>query len=108
MASRHYSLNMSEVADVTDMMVAFETHDKVRVKIDMEVVDVGKGPDLRLTAKAIGMSSESTEAPLLASVSVRCSTMNLKHLSAALTHLMYTLDFQLAANEYLSARDKKT
>lgn len=108
MGSRHHSLNMSAVADLLDLMMAFEEHNQIRVKIDLEVVNVENKPDLMITAKAMSRSPENTEVIELASVSVKCSATNLKNVNDAVTHAMYALDFRLAANEWDATKPKKT
>lgn len=107
MASRHFSLEMTEVADVRDMLMAFEQHNSVKLELRVSVQSLNGRPDVVIA----GIAHESAEAigvaPPLASVSVRCSAMNLKHLAAALTHVMYALDFQLALNEFEATKPKK-
>jgi len=90
---------MSEVADVTDMLQAFESHNDVRLEIRMSVAVVGKVPTLELVAIAHPPAWQIGEVPPLASASLKCSALNLKHLRDALTHAMYVLDSQLAWNE---------
>lgn len=107
LASRHFSLNMSEVGDMTDVMLAFEKHNNVRIKVDMELIIDSAAPDLMITAKAMEVESKDTEVLLLASVSVKCSSMNLKSMNAVLTHVLYALDFQLALNEFEKVPKKR-
>jgi len=106
LATRHLSLQMSELADVTDLLVNFEVHNSIRLKMDVEVERGGKVPTLVITAKAIGLTAENGVLPLLASVSVKCSDMNLRHWNAALTHCLYALDFKLALDEWDKAEQK--
>lgn len=106
MASRHLSLQMSELADVTDLLVGFQQHNNVRVKVDVEVEVGGKVPTLVITGKAIGLTPADGVLPLLASVSVICSDLNLKRWNAVLTHVIYALDFQLALAEFEEAEQK--
>ena len=98
---------MSEVADVTDILEAFETHNKVRIECRLTLIRTSKGPDLSLMMAAHEEGVEIGEVPSLASVNVKCSATNLKTLSSALTHAMYALDFQLALNEMESASTKR-
>lgn len=99
MGLRHHSLQMTEVADVRDMLEAFEEHNGVKLEMRLELVSKQNGPDIVIAGLAHQAGVPIGEAPPLASVSVTCSGMNLKHLAGALTHVMYALDFQLALNE---------
>lgn len=99
MGSRHHSLQMTEVADVTDVLNGFEMHNNVRIEIRLNVLLTSKGPDLVMRAAAHDAGREIGDLPSLASVSVKCSAMNLRTMMGALTHLLYALDFQLALNE---------
>lgn len=107
MASRHLSLNMSEVADLTDMVVGFEEHNTCVLEMMMMRVTEVKVPDLLLTLVAWPKEGKSPEVKPLASVSVRCSATNLKTWNSALTHAMYALDFQLALAELGHAEPKR-
>jgi hypothetical protein len=99
-------LDLSEIADVTDMLSGFQEHNTCRITmlVTVEVSKPNRG--LVIEAKAYPMEGECTEATLLASVSVKCSTMNLKAWNSALTHVMYALDFQLALSELGHAKPK--
>jgi len=99
LASRHFSLNLSEVADVTDLLQAFESHNDVRLEIRLSVGIVGKSPTLELVGIAHPPAWQIGEVSPLASASLKCSALNLRSLRDALTHLMYVLDSQLAFNE---------
>lgn len=99
MASRHHSLNMSEVTDVTDLLSAFEKHNQVQLEVRWSVLWKENVPDLAMTVLAHRKNSNIGEYPPLGSLSVICSSMNLKTVMGALTHAMYALDFQLALNE---------
>ena len=104
MASRHHSLDLSEIADVTDLVAAFEEHNQVRLSFRFGRVMAGKQPALAVTAEAWPKEEGSGEVKPLASVRVICSDLNLKSWNSALTHVMYALDFQLALNE-LAAKE---
>lgn len=103
MASRHHSLDYSEVKDVTQLLQDFEEHNQVVLDVGLHLEVTKKGPGIVMSAEAYTKDVERPGAPLLASVSVRCLDMNLKHWGAAITHLLYVLDAQLALNEMLSA-----
>jgi hypothetical protein len=107
LASRHFSLQMSELADVTDLLVAYEKQNQMRVTWSFLLKWEGKVPYIEITAKAWGMKGTDPEAKPLASVSVKCSDMNLRHWNAALTHVLYALDFQCALLEFDNAERKR-
>jgi len=107
LASRHHSLEMSEIADVTDMLNGFQTHNSCLITVEVSVEVVNKAPGLVLLAKAWKAEEVRSGASLLASVSVKCSAMNLKQWNSALTHVMYALDFQLALLELGHAAPQK-
>lgn len=98
---------MTEVADVVDTWQAFELHNKVALVMRMELEMSGKVPTLCILLEAHETKEKIGVVPLLASVSVRCSDMNLKHFKDALTHVLYALDFKLALSELDSANNKK-
>lgn len=98
---------MTELADVRDLIMAFEQHNTVALTFRFALEMTGKAPDVVVTAEAHQNRSAIGEAPALASVSVKCSVMNLKTWNAVLTHVMYALDFQLALNELASAEPKR-
>lgn len=107
LASRHHSLDLSELADVMDIVRAFEEHNSAQTFFRFNVGMVGKRPELFLTAACWGKDQETTVVPSSASVSVKCSDLNLKTWNAALTHVLYALDFQLALNEFESVERKR-
>ena len=99
MASRHHSLDMSELMDVMDVVRAFDLHNGTKTFFRFNVGKVGKSPELFLTAECWTAEAETVEVPPLASVNVKCSGLNLKSWNAVLTHVLYALDFRLACNE---------
>jgi hypothetical protein len=107
LGSRHHSLNMSEWMDVTDLLRAFELHNEVCITVSMTTLTTPKGPDLAVMVSAEGKSRKSGDQMLLASVLVKCSSLNLKALQSVVTHALYALDFQLALNEWGVAENKK-
>jgi hypothetical protein len=107
LASRHYSLEMTELADVRDLMIGFESHNQVTLECRFSVVWRQLKPDVVMTMLAHNHTQEIGEVPPLASVSVRCSATNLRTWNAVLTHAMYALDFQLALSEMPEPGDKK-
>lgn len=107
MASRHHSLDLSEIADITDMLLGFQEHNSCLVSLGVTVEAEGKHRSLVISVEAWTTDSNRTGAPLLASVSVKCSALNLRNWNSALTHALYALDFQLALLELGHAEPKK-
>jgi len=106
-ALRHHSLRMSEVGDVTDFLYQFERQNRARLEVRLSTLVTGKEVDLGIVMLAHDTEKEIGEAPPLASVSLKCSAMNLKTLSAALLAALYALDFQLGVNEFDKVLKKK-
>jgi len=102
LGSRHHSLDLSELMDVTDLLRAFEQQNTVRISLRFGVVEHQRAPTLGLVGEAWAKGGESMEARPLASVSVICSDLGLKTWNAVLTQVLYMLDFQLALNEFES------
>jgi len=95
---------MTELADIRELLAAFEATNTVRLEVRFGIEHQVRGTDLYLTMLAHQSKGEIGEVPPLASVSVKCSAMNLKHWNSVLTHCMYALDFQLALHEFESTR----
>lgn len=104
LASRHFSLNMSEVGDVTDLLWGFEKHNQCSLQLRVETVVVKGKLDLLLTIAAWDVAKPRGEATLWACVSVQCSSMNLRTFRDAVTHVLYALDLKLVLREW----DRKT
>lgn len=107
MASRHFSLDMSELGDVTDLLIGFERQNQVRTQWKFFLEWRDKAPSIVVEATAWGMKEEDSGVKPLGYVSVRCSDLNLKHWSAAITHVLYALDFQCALNELEEKEPKR-
>jgi len=99
MASRHHSLDYSEVKDVTQLVQDFEEHNAVCVVIGFFVEVKEKAPRTVMIAEAFTPATAAAERVCLASVEVDTYAMNLKHWAAAVTHLLYVLDAKLAWEE---------
>ncbi len=100
MASRHYSLNMSEVGDVIDLLWGFEKHNSVNVQLRTETVFQNGRPELVMTMAAWPIDKARSEVWPSALVSVNCSTMNLRTFRDAVTHVLYALDLKLVLDEF--------
>jgi hypothetical protein len=98
---------MSEIADVTDMIAGFQEHNSCWLMVVVTMEETPKHRTLVLGMTAYDAPIVSLGAKPLASVSVKCSAMNLKKWNSALTHAMYALDFQLALKELGHAEPKK-
>lgn len=85
------------------VMLAFESINNVRVEVRIGRMDVGAASELGITVLAHDRKVEIGEAPPLASVSVKCSAMNLRTLDSAVLAALYQLDFQLAKGEFDAA-----
>lgn len=93
--SKHSSLNLSEVGDVVDILRSFECDQKLHVIVELELEPLRGDVQLVMRAEAWDYDPALVDRRLLASVSVGCSTTNLRHLRDALSHLLYALDFKL-------------
>lgn len=100
MASRHFSLNMSEVGDVTDLLWGFEKHNQCSVQLRVETVVENGKLDLQMTMAAWDVEHTRAEAKLWACVSVKCSAMNLRTFRDAVTHVLYALDLKLVLRDW--------
>jgi hypothetical protein len=98
---------MTEIADVREVLAAFEDTNRVRLEVRFSVARQVRGTDLLVTMLAYDSPGESGEVPPLASVSVKCSSMNLRAWNAVLIHAMYALDIQLALKEYGSVEPER-
>jgi hypothetical protein len=107
LASRHHSLDLSEIADVTDMLFGFEEHNNCQVTMNVSCEQAGKVRTLIVAATAWRKGQLPVGVDCLASVSVTCSALNLRNWNSALTHALYALDFQLALKELGHAEPKK-
>lgn len=107
MASRHHSLDYSEVKDVTQLVQDFQEHNAVYVEIGFSVATPGNIPRIVMTAEARTPAIAGVEPALLAYVEVDTLRMNLKHWGAAVTHLLYVLDARLAMNEMQGSQENR-
>lgn len=103
MASRHHSLEMTDVEDVAELLSNFEAHAGVSAAVALSVVRVGKVRTIQMTATAWEPLMDGAVPVLLASVSATCSVMRVKSLGGALTQLVYLLDGALACREMENA-----
>lgn len=95
-----------DLVDVGMNVVAFEAMNNVRIEVRLTVGDYHGKADLLVEALAYERQSPNGVAKPLVSVSVSCSATKLRSLEAALIHVLYLLDGQLAESELESARIK--
>jgi hypothetical protein len=88
------------VTDVVMVILGFEMQNNCRLEIRMNRIDVAHTSDLMLAVIAHPHGDEIGEVPPLASVNVKCSDMNLRHLESAVIAALYKMDFQLAEKEF--------
>jgi|SRR5882672_11042804 len=98
---------MTEIADVRDLLVGFEEQNRVRIELRVSLIVKAGDPDVCIYAATHDHLGEIGDLPPSASVSVKCSAMNLRTWKAALTHVLYALDFQLALNEMQDGGKKR-
>lgn len=106
MASSRFSSNSPDLQDVTVTIAAFEKINEVRVNVRLGCIEHKGHTDLEMIAEAWSLPGLQQEVKLLGCVSVRCSTINLKSMDAALIHVLYLLDGKLDEAEF-AAVDKK-
>jgi len=107
LGTKHYSSQMSEVADVTDLLLGFERHNNIRLEVRMSLINQEKNASIAMSVLAHSVSEEIGDQPPLASANVICSDINLRRLMDVLTHVLYSLDFQLACNELPEVETKR-
>ena len=107
MASRHFSLEMSEVGDVLDLLYHYEELNTVRLDVELKVQRFPRGPELVVAVAVWEAGVKPTDLPLLASVSVRCLATNLKGIRGAVTHALYLADSKLALLELERAESQR-
>lgn len=101
MGSKKFSQEGIMMVDVAMNMTAFEVMNDVKVELRLSTVARHGRSDIQLTGVAHSRAGEIGELPPLASVSVTCLATNLTSTDAALIHVLYLLDGQLAEREML-------
>jgi len=107
LASRHHSLDLSELMDVTDLLEGFETHNSVVITTAFGYDHGSRTPGLVVDVMAWETQVVEGVPVPLASVRLHTSSMNQKTLKGVLTHALYALDFKLAQREFDSVATKK-
>ena len=98
MASSRDSSNSPDWKDIAEAIHSFQMSEELVVTLHLHAEQGKKGVELCVTAMASALDQSSTALPPLVSASAKCSTIGLKSLEGALLHVLYALDFQLAAN----------
>lgn len=107
MASRHHSLDLSELADMIDVLDGFEAHNSVLITMAFGYDHGSRTPALFMTLDAWETDVSATGQPPLASTRMSTSTMNQKTLMGVLLQGLYQLDFLLAQRELSKEATKK-
>lgn len=107
MASSRPSQNTLDVTDVAVAWAAFEEINSVDVSIECRLVQRGQTREPRLYGEARERKDGSTEAQPLVLVSASSWVFGHKSLDAAVFHLLYTLDGQLAELEMAKGGKKE-
>lgn len=107
MASSRFSQNTLDLTDVAVAWAAFEEINSVDVSIECRLVLRGQTREPRLYGEARERKDGSTEAQPLVLVSASSWAFGHKSLDAAVFHLLYTLDGQLAEHEMAKAGKKE-
>lgn len=107
MASSRGTSNGPDWKDIASALFAFEYQEKCQVRISIEAAGTPEEPDLSIQAIAVQVEKSGLEVSTLASANVTCSATCLVSLEAQLFRLLYALDFQSAANEYLATQNRE-
>lgn len=100
MGSKHALSNGNESEELTDLIAAFEQHNKCRITL-LTSLELHNGYlDLQWTAVAADQGSISLDQPSLDSLSVSLWGGDYKTLKGLLSRLLYALDFRLAESEF--------
>lgn len=106
LASRHHSLDLSEVKDVIEVLEAFEGQNNCSVAIAFSVCPDRRTPHLAVTVTAFESLPGVPGGKPLGSVNIDTFGMNLRYLKDVVTQSLYVLDFELALIEWDSEKPK--
>lgn len=99
LASRHHSLEMTDVEDVAELLSNFQEQTGVFVTVGLMVVGAGKVRTIALMGTAFEGTQPGAEPVPLVSASATCLDIGAKSLGGALTQLVYMMDGALASRE---------
>jgi len=107
LGSKQSLSNGKEPEELTDLIAAFEAQNKCRITLSA-CLKLRKGyQDMEWTAECVNREQGLTAHLPLGFVSVSVWAGDFKTLMGLVTRLLYALDFQLALNEFDSAKAKK-
>lgn len=101
MALRNGSSQTIGLVDVATNIVGFEVINGVRIVLTMTVGDLRGQATVMIGARAEERAPESPDPKVLGSVSVNTLATNLLTLDAALIHVLYMLDGEIARRAML-------
>jgi hypothetical protein len=107
LALKNGSSQTLELAELIQLIKAFEAQNSVEVVLTGQIVDGVKATDLRWTAFAYEGDPDEPGAKYSASASVRCLEKRLVRMEDVILGLLYALDFQLAENEFVKLGTQK-
>jgi len=107
MGSKQALSNGREPEELTDLVAAFEQHNSVKITLTCSLALHNGYLDLEWVAIASEREAPDPVATGLASVSAREWGGGYKTLMGVVTRLLYSLDFQLALNEFEKVPQKK-
>lgn len=107
LASSRGTSNGPDWKDIASALFAFEYQEKCKVRISIEAAGTPEEEDLSIQAIAVQEGKSGLEVSTLASANAKCSATGLVRLEAQIFRLLYALDFQSAANEYLASLNQE-
>ena len=81
-------------------LLAFESINNLQIEIRLSREEEGEKSEMLCVVVAHPRGQPIGEVPPLASVSVKCSALNLRTLESAVIHALYLLDSKLAWGEF--------
>lgn len=103
MASSRPSSNSPDMMDVAVSWLFLENVNEVTITMALGMVLRGETPEPLLQAIAWDAKPENADQQPSALANARCWAFGFKTLEAALFHLLYTVDGQIARNELANA-----
>lgn len=95
------------MTELTGLLEAFQTQNRVLITVTGRIVTVNGTKDLMWEAKAWEKAENEVVRPLLASAQVRCLEKRLLTMESVLLQLLYALDFQIGLEELGTAGSPK-
>jgi|SRR5215208_1641140 len=106
LAQSRGSLNSPDWQDISTIIRTFEGTEQVDITVELTHTMVMGASALLVAAKAYSNKKGEQAAQPLASASATCSATGLRTLEAAVIHVLYVLDFQIAVAELGKAEVK--